>query len=178
MLVRDAARNDADLRISHLDKIKSGFIAPFFESFKFLFQLPVMDTAARRGGDESREIPTVNGRRFLDSFAEFYQSFAVANARRHPEQYGDLVLFAHFERCFHHLFGFLTVGWFKERDFGMQSIVAVVLLCLRGVQSGVVCRNNDASAFHAQIGARKERICSDVEPDVFHSRKRPQTCER
>jgi hypothetical protein len=67
----------------------------------------------------------------------------VGDTRRRSQQHRSIVVLADFQPNADEILAFLAVDWLQHWDFGEPRIMAVVLLILRGMQPGIICRDDD-----------------------------------
>ena len=98
--------------------------------------------------------------------------------RTHPEIRHVLIAFEAVEGGADQVLGLLAVRGFDTRDPGEAGIVAVVLLILRGMHTGIVCADDDQSSRRSDQADGHERIGRDIQPHMFHTDQGPFPCIR
>ena len=169
VLVGDARRDDADLAFAFFDAVELAVLGQGANPVGALLDKDVPDAGVgRQHGVFLGVAVDLVFALDLDAVVEFDERLGVGHARGYAQQHRRVVFFAYLEGLFREVFGFLAVGGFEHGDFRRGGVVAVVLLVLRGVHSGIVGGNDDDAALCAGVGEREQRVGGDVETDVLH----------
>lgn len=129
--------------------------------------------ALGHGGDgvELRAVLDVFFLALLLHLAELDEALAVADAGGHAQHDGGVEALAELIAQNGHVLGLLGVGGLEHNYLAHARVEAVVLLVLRGVQSGVVRRNEAHAAVDAGVGKGQQRVGRDVQADMLHRRE-------
>ena len=171
VVVRDAARDDADLAGAALNAVERRRLAEFLHGGDALFHNVLAFLGGGRGHHELGRILDVGLDRDFRALAGLDEPLAVADARRDPEEQRRVELFGNFEGLFDEIVALLAVGRLQHRELGVHGVVAVVLLVLRAEQPRIVCRYDHKTAVDAGVGVGKHRVGGHVEAHVLHCRE-------
>ena len=102
----------------------------------------------------------------------------VGHAGGQAHQYGNAVALREFEGLLHHLVGLLLRRGLEDGDERELAVKARVLLVLRGVHRGVVCRHDHQAAVGPGHRRVDEGVGRHVHAHVLHADQRPLAGER
>ena len=94
--------------------------------------------------------------------------FGMGDASCAANEYRGIELFADIKGVLHQVVGFLAVAGLQNRHLGQLGIMAIVLLVLRAVYSGVVSVYDDQPGIDPCNSSRHKRVARHVKPHVLH----------
>ena len=103
---------------------------------------------------------------------------SVSDTGADAKKNGGVELFAELKCFFCKFKTFGRIRGFKHGHLCAYRIMTGILLILRRVHSGVVRHAYDHTAAHARIRKREQRVCRNVETDVFHGAGTADTADR
>ena len=83
-------------------------------------------------------------------------------------QHGGIELLGDLAGHLHEVLALLGIAGLDHGDLGGAGIVAVVLLVLGGMATGVVSGDDDVSAVHAHVAGGEQGVGGDVQADHLH----------
>ena len=110
--------------------------------------------------------------RYRDTLAELDKCFGMADAGGGTEENGRVEVFRDFAGYPDKILALLAVGRLHHRDLRGAGVVAVVLLVLGRVHTGVVCRDDNEARVHPQIAGGENRVGGNIQTDVLHRAQR------
>lgn len=109
----------------------------------------MVHVGVRGGADELADVALVRGGDMLGALAELNEALAVTDAGGGAVQHGGIELLGDLAGHLHEVLALLGIAGLDHGDLGGAGIVAVVLLVLGGMATGVVSGDDDVSAVHA-----------------------------
>ncbi len=109
---------------------------------------------------------------------QLHDGFAVGDAGRGAEQHGGIVPFRQLEGDPGEILAFLGIRGLQHGHLGELSVIAVVLLVLRGMHLRIIGGHQDQPPFDAGIGKGEQGIGRHVDPHMLHGDKGARTGKR
>ena len=175
VLVGDGRGNDAGLAAVQLHPVQRRGAAVLLQGGQRVLHLGVVHHGVGGGGYVLAGVAGVGGNRAFLPFTEAHQALGVghpgggAEEHRQVEPLGDLI------GRLHEVQALLGVGGLHHGQLGGLGVVAVVLLILGGVHTGVVGGDDDKPAGDAVIGRGEDGVRRHVHPHVLHGAQGPDT---
>ncbi|MPM66147.1 hypothetical protein SDC9_113054 [bioreactor metagenome] len=168
VLVGNGRRDHADLVALEFHPVERAGLGVFREMLKLRFQHRAVALGVGGRAYKFRNVARIRGNGAFLSFAKFDQALAVANARSHAKQHGQVEALRNFVGFLHEILAFLRVAWFHKRNLGKGRVAAVILLVLGRMHIRVVRADNHKPRANAVISGGKDRVGGNVDAHMLH----------
>ena len=173
VFIGDGGGNDADLAAIEIHAVERRCAAVFLQSRQRGLHLGMVQVGVGGRGDVLAGVARIGRDGLLGALAEADKALGVGDAGGGAEKHRQVELLGDLVCSLHEVQTLLRVGGLDHGELGGERVMAVVLLILRGMHTGIVGRDDDKAAGDAVVGSGEDGVCRHVHANVLHGAHRP-----